>query len=82
MERRNTIYSYNLLNLVRNYSQDVHFIQQTSINSNTRLREDLPQLEKEHLQKPTAIIVLYDKRLNIFPVSSGVSQAYLLSQIL
>ena len=33
----------------------------------TRNREELSQLDKEYLQKPTATIILDGKKLKIFP---------------
>lgn len=43
-----------------------------------RKRRAFPQLHKEHLQKATAIIILYGEKLNSFPLTLGTRQGCLL----
>lgn len=48
----------------------------------TRNRKEVSQLDKEHIQKPTAHIVLNGQKPEAFPLRSGLSQTCPLSTLL
>lgn len=50
----------------------VHDNQKRKTTQQTRNRRELPQLDKGHLWKPTANIILSDERLNGFPLITGL----------